>query len=138
MMFLGGLAGSAASALYVGWVLRLEASKILWLAGPLAELCRAWVGARWARRVLGRAATRDQRARMALWYTVSVTCGLGSALLAALLWAPSRAPSVTAAVEVLTGVLSRGPFGVGAIVLAAMAGAVLLRYLLLALFNPRR
>jgi hypothetical protein len=76
--------------------------------------------------------------RMALWYTVVVTCGLGSAMLAALLWLPLKAPWVAGSVDLVTRALARGPGEIGAIALGAMGGTVLLRYLLLTLFGPRR
>jgi len=138
MMFLGELGGDVATALYVGWVASLSAWKLFWLRRLVGELTKAWAGARWSRRVLGRPATRDQRVRMALWYTVVVTCGLGSAMLAALLWLPLKAPWVARAVDLVARALARGPVEIGAIALGAMGGTVLLRYLLLTLFGPRR
>jgi hypothetical protein len=75
---------------------------------------------------------------MALGYTVAVTCGLGGVLLAGLMWIPTKAPFVAVIVDAVSRVLSRGPLELGGIALAAMAGTVLLRYLLLTLFNPRR
>jgi hypothetical protein len=74
---------------------------------------------------------------MALAYSLAVTCGLGSAVLAALLWLPSKMPWLVALVEAVTRALSRGPLELAGIALGAMAGVVLLRYLLLTLFNPR-
>jgi putative ABC transport system ATP-binding protein len=137
MMLLGDLAGEAVTALYVGLVLGQSPWGFLWLGMLAGELTKAWVGARWSRRVLGRPATRDQRARIALWYTIAVTCGLGSALLAAVLWLPLKMPWVATFTEAVTRELSRGPVEVGGIALGAMGGTVLLRYLLLTLFNPR-
>jgi len=137
MMLLGELAGDALTALYVGGVLGQSPWTFVWLRRVVGEVTKAWVGARWSRRVLGRPATPDQRVRMALGYTIAVTCGLGSAVLAALLWLPSKMPWVVVSVEAVTRALSRGPFELGGIALGAMAGVVLLRYLLLTLFNPR-
>ncbi len=137
MMLLGELGGGALAALYVGWVLGQSPWKIFWLRGVVGELTKAWVGARWARRVLRRPATRDQRVRMALGYTLVVTGGLGSALLAALLWVPTKAQWMVSSAELVTRALSGSPIEIGAIALAAMSGVVLLRYLLLTLFNPR-
>jgi putative ABC transport system ATP-binding protein len=137
MMALGELAGDALTALYVGGVLGQSPWTFVWLRRVVGELTKAWVGARWSRRVLGRPATRDERVRMALAYTLAVTCGLGSAVLAALLWLPSKMPRLVALVEAVTRALSRGPLELAGIALGAMAGVVLLRYLLLTLFNPR-
>lgn len=137
MMALGELAGDALTALYVGAVLGQSPWTFVWLRGVVGELTKAWVGARWSRRVLGRPATRDERVRTAFAYTLAVTCGLGSAVLAALLWLPSKMPWLVAFVEAVTRALARGPFELGGIAFGTMAGVVLLRYLLLTLFNPR-
>jgi hypothetical protein len=112
-------------------------AKLLWLRALVGELTKAWAGARWSRHALGRPPTRDERVRMALGYTVVVTCGLGSAMLAALLWLPSKMPWLVASAERVTHALSHGPLEVGGVALVAMGGAVLLRYLLLTLFSPR-
>jgi putative ABC transport system ATP-binding protein len=137
MMFLGELAGDALTALYVGMVLGQSPWTFVWLRRVVGELTKAWVGAQWSRRVLRRPATRDERVRMALGYTIAVTCGLGSAVLAALLWLPSKLPWVVVSVEAVMRALSRGPLELGGIALGAMAGVVLFRYLLVTLFNPR-
>jgi putative ABC transport system ATP-binding protein len=137
MMLLGEVAGGIVAALYVAWVLGQSPAKVLWLRALVGELTKAWAGARWSRHALGRPPTRDERVRMALGYTVVVTCGLGSAMLAALLWLPSKMPWLVASAERVTHALSHGPLEVGGVALVAMGGAVLLRYLLLTLFSPR-
>jgi putative ABC transport system ATP-binding protein len=137
MMLLGELAGDAAAALYVSLVLGTSAFNFFWIRRVAGEVAKAWAGARWSRRVLARPTTRDERVRMALWYTVIVTCGFGGALLAALMWLPLKAPWVLSIVDMVTRVLSHGPMKLGVVALGAMGGTVLLRYLLLTLFNPR-
>jgi putative ABC transport system ATP-binding protein len=138
MMLLGEVGGGIIAALYVAWVLGQSPPRVLWLRALVGELTKAWAGARWSRRVLRRPPTRDQRVRMALGYTLVVTCGLGSAMLAALLWLPSKTPWVAASAEQVTHALSRSPLELGGLALGAMGGMVLLRYLLLTLFSPRR
>jgi putative ABC transport system ATP-binding protein len=104
-------------------------------------VCETWRAARSGRRSLGYPLTSDQRVRVALWYTLG-TGALVTALIVALTF---KAP---AALEGLSGwsllaTLSQRISGRGATVIVGAgvifhAALVLLRYLLLTLFNPRR
>jgi putative ABC transport system ATP-binding protein len=139
MMWVGEIAGEILAAAYVGLVLRLSVVKLLWTGRIVGEVTKAWLGARWARRELARPATSDQRARMALWYTVTVTCaGIALLLLAAVALPPALAGKLGWAIDVAAQVSQLGWAAVIAVLLAAISCAVLLRYLLLSLLNPRR
>jgi len=132
MMWLGDLLGSGVGVTYVAIVLQRSpvAGALVWIA--TGELGKAWLGARWARRSLGHPATSDQRVRMALWYSIPVTAS--AAMLGAL---EARPKSVPPSVEWLVpGVASL--WRVGVCMVAVIVFLVLLRYLLLTLFNPRR
>jgi putative ABC transport system ATP-binding protein len=139
MMWVGELLGEAVVLAYVGLVLRLSVLPALWVARVAGELGKAWLGAWWARRALGRPPTSDQRVRMALWYTMAVTCGPALALLVAVSVLPSPfALKLGWVIDVVARVAERGWAVVAAVVFAGIGGIVLLRYLLLSLFNPRR
>jgi putative ABC transport system ATP-binding protein len=138
MMWLGGAAGELAVYAYLALLLGSGSMGKAALAAPLiGELARAWAGTRWARRKLGRPATRDQLARMALWYTIAVTC-VGGALLVvlALLAGMGTARPIHAALERGSQLASHGAAVVALVVLVAIAGMTLLRYLLFTLLNP--
>jgi putative ABC transport system ATP-binding protein len=143
MMWVGELAGEALGAAYVSLVLRASVVELLWVPLVAGELVKAWAGARWARRVLGRPATTDQRVRMALWYTMAVTGG-GAALALGGLMAVSASSSALAASSLgsaMDGVsllAERGWFVLAAVVFGGLGFAVLLRFLLLSRFNGRR
>ncbi|HZU85026.1 MAG TPA: ABC transporter ATP-binding protein [Polyangiaceae bacterium] len=139
MMLAGDRLGEALVAGYVGLVLGLSVLK-LWWVGPVAgELAKAWVGARWARRRLGRPATSDQRARMALWYTLFVSGGALVALLAAGVLLPAKATArFAAALDAAGAVVDKGWAVLALVVFASVGCLALLRYLLLTLLNPRR
>jgi putative ABC transport system ATP-binding protein len=139
MMWLGELLGEMLAAAYVGLVLRLSVMHFLWTGRIAGEITTAWLGARWARRGMGRPATSDQRVRMALWYTMTVTCGGIALLLLALRVLPrSLASRLDWIMAMAAEVSQRGWAVLTAIVVAGVGGMVLLRYLLLTLFNPRR
>jgi hypothetical protein len=138
MMWVGELAGEAVAAAYVGLVLRLSVVKLLWAGRIVGEITKAWSGARWARRSLGRPATSDQRVRMALWYTMTVTCPGIALLLASVSRSPALAGKLGGVLDVAAGVSERGWAALIAVVFAGVGCAVLLRYLLLSLLNPRR
>jgi putative ABC transport system ATP-binding protein len=137
LMLLGGMPGEAAAAAYVGLVLRLPLQKYFWVGLLASELTRAWAGTRWARKKLGFPLTTDQRARVALSYSLALT----GPVLVLLPWL-SRAPRWGALLADRPWALN--PHGAGQAVgtLAAVAAVIgvvsLLRYLLLTLFNPRR
>jgi putative ABC transport system ATP-binding protein len=104
-------------------------------------LCETWRASRSGRRRLGYPLTSDQRVRLALWYTL-VTGALVTALVVALTFAAPAALQGLSGWSLLATLSlrlsGRGPaviVGAGVIFHAAL---VLLRYLLLTLFNPRR
>jgi putative ABC transport system ATP-binding protein len=110
-------------------------------ANVAALLCETWAASRSGRRRLGYPLTSDQRVRLALWYTLgtgAVVTGLVFALTFAL---PSALPGFAG--WSLLAMLSQQVSGRGAAVMVGAgiifhAALVLLRYLLLTLFNPRR
>ncbi len=138
-MWAGDLAGEAAAAAYVGWVLHLGAMKIAWAARVAGEITKAWAGARWARRSLGGPTTADERARMALGYTVAVTGG-GLAVFAASVFALPRSMSgpLEGVIDGAARLADRGWWVLAAMVLAGLAFATLLRFLLLSLVDARK
>jgi putative ABC transport system ATP-binding protein len=139
IMGLGELVGEALAAGYVGWVLRLNVTRFLWVGLSAGELAKAWLGARWARREMGRPPTSDQRVRMALWYTLAVTCGgLALPLAAAFVFPQSLGPKLDRVLEPVVELWERGWVVLAAVVLSTVACTVLLRYLLLTLFGARR
>jgi hypothetical protein len=97
------------------------------------------VGSRWLRRRLGRPTTSDQRVRVALW----LTAGLSAAAVGLVVGA-SYSSSILARdwfqrlLDEVAGVAQRGTPIVVVVSLASVGLLVLLRYLLLTLFNPRR
>jgi putative ABC transport system ATP-binding protein len=142
MMALGELAGIQVTLAYLAFVLRLNAWKYAGVAVLAGEITKAALGARWARRRLGRPATVDQRVRMAFGYTMAVTCP-GVALMGLVFTrAPSLASVAAGPIDALQSLADRGPvngsFLLALLLFAAVCGTVLLRYLLLSLFNPRR
>jgi putative ABC transport system ATP-binding protein len=139
MMWVGELAGEALAAAYIALVLRLSVVDLVWAGRIAGEIGKAWVGARWARRALGRPSTSDQRARMALWYTMTVTCtSIAILLAAALALPPSAAAKLGGMMDIVSRVSERGWAVLIGLVFAGIGFTVLLRYLLLSLFNPRR
>jgi putative ABC transport system ATP-binding protein len=115
---------------------------LLVAAQGLALLAEAWRGATSARKRLGYPLTSDQRARLALWYTVC-TGVAGVLLIMAVTFGKmfTLAPKLQAwsIVAMLADRLAGRtlPVVVGALVIFH-AALVLLRYLLLSLLNPRR
>ncbi len=141
MMLLGDLLGEGIAAAYVSLVLELRVLSYLWVGRVVGEVTKALFGARWVRRKLGRPATGDQRVRMALWYTLSLTGGAAAAILGGLLASPLPTSPSSPGAALWSFVMmasAHGPAVVAAFVLAGMGFTVLLRYLLLTTFNPRR
>jgi putative ABC transport system ATP-binding protein len=133
MMALGDLLGAALGAVYVAAVLGLDLKTHAWAPLAVGELTKAWVGARWARKRVGHPATGDQRARMSLWYSLLWTAPLmGLSTLA-----PPPGPGKPDHLAFLTAAAGH-PAGLLAVFALVLSGLVLLRYLLLTLFNPRR
>jgi putative ABC transport system ATP-binding protein len=135
------LAGTIAGFQYLALGLNLRGAghSLLWMSALLGECAAGWVGSRWLRRRLGRPATSDQRVRVALW----LTAGLSAAAVGLVVGA-SYSSSILARdwfqrlLDEVAGVAQRGAPIVVVVSLASVGLLVLLRYLLLTLFNPRR
>jgi putative ABC transport system ATP-binding protein len=123
-MFLGGLAGALVGALYDAAIL---GATVAWIPPAIGVLGEAFVGARFAKRKLGRALTSDQRARVAIAYTIGVLL-----IAAPILWWKMPAP-LASHVEHLTSGAAVLALGVALLAVLALA---LLRFLLLSLFSP--
>jgi putative ABC transport system ATP-binding protein len=110
-------------------------------ASAFGLLCETWRASRSGRRRLGYPLTSDQRVRLALWYTL-VTGAIVTALVVALTFAaPAALPGLSGWSLLATLSLRLAGRGAAVIVGAGLifhAALVLLRYLLLTLFNPRR
>jgi putative ABC transport system ATP-binding protein len=120
----GGLLGAAVGGLYDAVVL---GQKVLFIPALLGVLGEAFVGARFAKRKLGRALTGDQRARVAIAYTIGL----------ALLATPIAWWKMPAAFGARLEHLGAGGAVLSAFVaVLAVAALALLRFLLLALFSP--
>jgi len=132
MMFVGSLIGLAVAAMYNAFVLGQSIAWITWLGMALGE---AWFASRRGRKKLGRPLTTDQKARVAIWYTVGVTVALGAIL--ALLTVAGAGGFLYAAAAPLSHLTSRAPLAVGVFV-AVLAALSLQRYLFLSLLSPRR
>jgi hypothetical protein len=139
MMALGDVVGELAAASYVAFILHLDAAYAAWAAVVFGELTKAWVGARWPQGASRRRNGSDLRWQMAFGYTFGVT-GLGLAGVVALAMRPDSAQwlGVHAFVDIAATLLARGWPVLLAAVAASVTGIVLLRYLLLTLFSPRR
>ena len=138
MMFVGELAGEAIACAYIAIVLRMSPFGFFWAGRVASEVVGACLGARAARRSFGRPPTRDERLRMAFWYTMAVTCPVGGLLLVASL--ALRLPPALRSAH-LAGVVARAADQPGlalVAVLASLALLVVLRFILLTLFQPRR
>jgi putative ABC transport system ATP-binding protein len=124
------LAGAPAAA---------EHAALFFAAQAFGLGCEAWAGAVVARRRLGYPPSSDQRVRMALWYTLSTGALATAALIAAMFAFPAKTFGSFWLLAALAERLSdRGVpmmLGGGLVFYAAL---VLLRYLLLTLFSPRR
>jgi putative ABC transport system ATP-binding protein len=137
MLGVGDLMGETVAAAYVGLVLRLSVLKFLWVGLIAGEITKSWLGARWARRALGKPSTSDHRVRLALWYTMAVTCAVVALPLVGVFVLPqSFVSKLDGFLEPVVQLWERG-WAVLAVVVACVGCTVLLRYLLLTLFNPR-
>jgi putative ABC transport system ATP-binding protein len=138
IMWLGDALGYALGAAYVAAVLGLQVGKHALLPLLLGEVAKGWAGARWLRRKLGKPATSDQRVRTALWYTLG-TLGVMVLGFIGMLAANKAAIRPSAPLlDALSHGVARGT-PILLLVFAAIAGClVLLRYLLLSLFNARK
>jgi putative ABC transport system ATP-binding protein len=127
-MAAGALLGAIAGLAYTGLVL---GAQVKWIPLILAVLGESLLGARYARRRLGRPLTNDQRARIAIGYTVGLA-------LAAVPVAWLALPRLPVAVLDKLDQISSGGVALGlAFVVLALGALALLRYLLLALFSTR-
>ena len=138
VMWLGELLGMGLALAYVGLVLELDVLRGVWFARLFGEVTKAWAGARWMRRQLGRPATSDQRVRAALWYTCAVSGGAIGIVLTAMLTLPLPARMSEGLWTAVLALAQHGPVVLAALVFVGTSCLVLLRYLLLTTFNPRR
>jgi putative ABC transport system ATP-binding protein len=110
-------------------------------ASSFGLLCETWRASRSGRRRLGYPLTSDQRLRVALWYTL-VTGAVVTALVVGLTFAAPAALTALSGWSLLATLSlrlsGRGPAVIVGAGLIFHAALVLLRYLLLTLFNPRR
>ncbi len=122
----GSLLGALVGLLYNGVVLQ---AKVAWIVLIAAAVGESFLAARVGRRKLGRPLTGDQRARVALGYTI------GTALLAApfLLY---RVPQPIA--TRFEGLTTGGLVLSSLVFVLALAALALLRFLLLSLFSPKK
>jgi putative ABC transport system ATP-binding protein len=137
MMALGAGLGLAAGSSYLGLVLDLGVLKHSWFALGCAELAQAWVGARWARRRLTHPATNDQRFRMAFWYSI-VELASGAAIFLAVVLSLGAQRWLDGVFAFLARASGPGAPFLVAMVFVSVCFTILLRYLLLTAFNPRR
>src|SRR6202011_3517076 len=98
----------------------------------LALLGNAFVGARHARRKLGRPMTSDQRARVALWFAGGLVVFWGGITVLAM---TAIAAKNYAFVQQLAA--PSAPLRMGLTLAIGYGAIALLQYLLLSLFNPR-
>jgi|GEM_PF-213202 len=122
-------AGVLVGMLYNGLVLGAKNAVVPLVCGVLLE---SWVGARYGRKKVGKPLTLDQRARLAVWYSVGAAAF--TALVAGWMVLPSIPPSVIGPDQLSS---ARVATTLGAVLLFVAATA-LLRYLLLTLFTPKR
>jgi putative ABC transport system ATP-binding protein len=129
-MFGGALLGQVVGIAYSAIVL---GQRVAWIPPVLSLLFECFIGARYARRRLGRLLTRDQRWRMALWYTIGLAAITGP--LIAWLVIPKLPGTFAEKFDHITS------GGVALVLVAIIVGLGLLavvRYLLVTLFSPRK
>ncbi|HEY5146227.1 MAG TPA: ABC transporter ATP-binding protein [Polyangiaceae bacterium] len=137
VMALGSAFGWILGAAYLSLVLSLGIANHAWFALLASEVALAWFGARWARRSLGHPATNDQRFRMAFWYTV-VPLTAATILFVAFVLLAGYQRWLDPTFAVLGRAAASGSAVLAGVVFATVSCTVLLRYLLLTAFNPRR
>jgi putative ABC transport system ATP-binding protein len=141
VMLLALLAGSIVGQVYVAFGLNLKgAGPASFLAPALVGECTAaFIGARWLRRRIGHPLTSDQRLRVAIWFTAGREGAIVLALIAASYMTVFLGKDwFQSALEVVATLAQRGMPVVALVSFAIVGLLVLLRYLLLTLFNPRR
>jgi ABC transporter len=137
MMRLGGFAGEAAALVYLLAILHVTVWRGIWFVLLLGELGKAWAGGWWARRKQGYPLTPDQRARIALYYSFSLSGPLLVSLPFIAAW--RKWGSLVPSDGWFQHLHGAGRAGATLLLVASVIGlAGLLRYLLLTLFNPRR
>ena len=138
MMWLGDALGYALGAVYVSAILGVDVGKHAWFPLLLGEVTKGWAGARWLRRKLGKPSTNDQRVRTSLWYTLGTLAFMVLGFIGMLAANKAAIRPSAPLLDALSGAVSRGT----PILLLVFAGVaaclVLLRYLLLSLFNARK
>ena len=137
LMASGSVLGWGVGAAYLAFVLSLGVASHSWFALLVSEVALAWCGVRWARRTLGHPATSDQRFRMAFWYTV-VPLTATTLLFVAFVLLAGYQRWLDPAFAFLGNAAASGSVVLAGLVFAAVACTILLRYLLLTAFNPRR
>jgi hypothetical protein len=147
-MFLGSRMGLAFGKLLflLAAVGHADAIGFFIAAQGMGLLFEAWRGTATARKRLGYPLTNDQRVRVALWYTLGMGAGATVLALAVLgLMVLQVLPPTATGLDSwsLLGKLASQVSGRGVAILIGAgfifhAALVLLRYLLLSLFNPRR
>ncbi len=137
MMALGWLLGFVLGAIYVQTVLKSDLRTYGWITGVSAVLVEAWMGVRWARRKLGHPVTNDQRFRMALWFTIGSLIAVTACALAVAAAVGGTQASRDLYARMMAVQSTGAPVIVG-LVFLMICFSVLLRYLLLTAFNPRR
>jgi putative ABC transport system ATP-binding protein len=137
MMALGSLLGAVAGACYLSLVLSLAVAHNAWFTLVVSEVALAWFGARWARRSLGHPATNDQRFRMAFGYTI-VPLTASTALFVAFVLLAGYQKWLEPTFAFLGRAAASGSVVLAALVFATVCCTILLRYLLLTAFNPKR
>jgi putative ABC transport system ATP-binding protein len=141
VMFLALLAGSTIGRAYVALGLNLKGPGPASFLVPalIGECAAAIVGSRWLRRRLGSPLTSDQRLRVAFWFTAGREGAVVVALIAASYVTVFLGnPWFQRVLEVVATLAQRGMPVVVLVSFAIVGLLVLLRYLLLTLFNPRR
>jgi len=123
------LGGYVLGTLYNAIVLGASNAVIPIASGVLVE---CWVGARFGRKRAGKPLTLDQRARLAIWYSVGVAAL--AALVGGWMILPDVPPSVIGPDVLTSARVATALVGV----LLFVATTALLRYLLLTLFAPKK
>ncbi|HXX66364.1 MAG TPA: ABC transporter ATP-binding protein [Polyangiaceae bacterium] len=133
LMLASDLLGSAATLAYLALLGRPFGPRSVAVAAVVGELTKAWTGARAMRRRGGRAASNDQRFRMAFGYTVGITCSALAAVLVVFAFATRRFSAVQRLDAALAPVISLAnvPLLLAAVTFVGLSGTILLRYLLL-------
>ncbi|HEX8793172.1 MAG TPA: ABC transporter ATP-binding protein [Polyangiaceae bacterium] len=138
IMWLGDALGYAIGAVYVTAILGTQIGKAAWIPLLLGELTKGWAGARWLRRKLGKPSTSDQRVRTSLWYTLGTLAFMVLGFIGMLAANKAAIRPTAPLLDALSHAVARGT-PILLVVFAAIAGClVLLRYLLLSLFNARK